>query len=142
MELGTFLEVDQKARLLESISSEVRAKRARAQQNKQSPTRPASSKWQGSGSRTKSSKNRSGHTTTQGTPSQESNARTGACYHCGHKGHLQKDCWRMNGLCLRCGESGHSVRDCPKSQATAPTGPASSSGAFTAKGHRQGHYER
>ncbi|GAV81527.1 zf-CCHC domain-containing protein [Cephalotus follicularis] len=103
MELGTFSEVAQKARLLESISSKDRAERAQAQQNKQSPPRPASSKWQGSGSPTKSSKNRSGQTATQGTPSRGSNAGTGACYHCGRKGHLQKDCWRMNGLCLRCG---------------------------------------
>ncbi|GAV75157.1 zf-CCHC domain-containing protein/zf-CCHC_4 domain-containing protein, partial [Cephalotus follicularis] len=65
-----------------------------------------------------------------GLASSRSNPRIGACYHCGRKGHLQKDCWRMNGLCLRCGASGHSVRDCRKSQATAPTGPASSSGAF------------
>ncbi|GAV79370.1 zf-CCHC domain-containing protein [Cephalotus follicularis] len=137
IELGTFLEVAPKARLLESTSSEDRAERARAQQNKQSPTRPASSKWQGSGSLTKSSKNKSGQTATQGTPSQGSNAGTGACYHCGRKGHLQKDCWRMNRLCLRCGEAGHSVRDCPKSQATAPTGPARNSGAAAGPSQRR-----
>ncbi|GAV56908.1 zf-CCHC domain-containing protein/RVP_2 domain-containing protein [Cephalotus follicularis] len=43
----------------------------------------------------------------------------------------------MNGLCLRCGESGHSVRDCPKSQATAPTGPASRSGAAVGPSQRR-----
>ncbi|GAV91168.1 zf-CCHC domain-containing protein/zf-CCHC_4 domain-containing protein, partial [Cephalotus follicularis] len=55
-----------------------------------------------------------------GTPGQGSNAGPGACYHCGRRGHLQKDCWRMNGLCLRCGAPGHSVKDCPKSPSTGP----------------------
>ncbi|GAV85237.1 zf-CCHC domain-containing protein/RVP_2 domain-containing protein [Cephalotus follicularis] len=43
----------------------------------------------------------------------------------------------MNGLCLRCGASGHSVRDCPKSQATSPTGLASSSGAAAGPSQRR-----
>ncbi|GAV82260.1 zf-CCHC domain-containing protein/zf-CCHC_4 domain-containing protein [Cephalotus follicularis] len=71
-----------------------------------------------------------------GTPDQGSNMGTGACYHCGHKGHLQKDCWRMNELCLRCGASGHSAKDCPKSPATAPTGPMSNSDATTRPSQR------
>ncbi|GAV64964.1 zf-CCHC domain-containing protein/RVP_2 domain-containing protein [Cephalotus follicularis] len=137
MELGTFSEVAQKARLLESISSEDRAERARVQQIKQNPTRPASSKWQSSGSPSKSSKNRFGKTATIRTPSQGSNAGTGACYHCGRKGHLQKDCWRFNGWCLRCGAPGHSVKDCPKGPTTAPTGPGSSSGAVVGPSQRK-----
>ncbi|GAV83385.1 zf-CCHC domain-containing protein/RVP_2 domain-containing protein [Cephalotus follicularis] len=91
--------------------------------------RPAASKWESSGSPNKSTKNRFGQTATLGTPSQGSNTGTGTCYHCGRKGHLQKDCWRMNGLCLRCGAAGHLMKDCPKGQATAAIGPASSSGA-------------
>ncbi|GAV63112.1 zf-CCHC domain-containing protein [Cephalotus follicularis] len=57
-----------------------------------------------------------------GTPGQGSNAGTRACYHCGRKGHLQKDCWKKNGLCLRCGTPDHAVKDCPKSP---PAGPMS-----------------
>ncbi|GAV84893.1 zf-CCHC domain-containing protein/zf-CCHC_4 domain-containing protein [Cephalotus follicularis] len=71
-----------------------------------------------------------------GTPDQGSNMGTGACYHYGRKGHLQKDCWRMNGLCLRCGASGHSVKDYPKSPATAPMGPMSNSDAATGPSQR------
>ncbi|GAV87042.1 zf-CCHC domain-containing protein/zf-CCHC_4 domain-containing protein [Cephalotus follicularis] len=126
MELGTFVEVAQKARLLESISSEYRAERARAQQSKQASTqsRPASSKWQGSSSPTKSPRNRSNQSASQG-----SNAKPGACSACGRMGHLQKDCWWKKGLCMRCGESGHMARDCPRGQAAAPTGPPGGSGA-------------
>ncbi|GAV82723.1 zf-CCHC domain-containing protein/zf-CCHC_4 domain-containing protein [Cephalotus follicularis] len=70
-----------------------------------------------------------------GTPGQGSNAGPGACYHCGRKGHLQKDCWRMKRLCLRCGAPGHSVKDCPKSP---PTGPMSNSDAATGPSQRGG----
>ncbi|GAV92888.1 zf-CCHC domain-containing protein/zf-CCHC_4 domain-containing protein [Cephalotus follicularis] len=70
-----------------------------------------------------------------GTPGQGSNAGTGACYHCGRKGHLQKDCWRMNGLCLRCGTPGHTVKDCPKSP---PAVPMSFSNAATGPSQRGG----
>ncbi|GAV83813.1 zf-CCHC domain-containing protein [Cephalotus follicularis] len=67
-----------------------------------------------------------------GTPGQGSNVGTGACYHCGRKGHLQKDCWKKNGLCLRCGTPDHAVKDCPKSP---PAGPMSISNTVT--GHSQ-----
>ncbi|GAV91274.1 zf-CCHC domain-containing protein, partial [Cephalotus follicularis] len=70
-----------------------------------------------------------------GTPGHGSNAGTGACYHCGCKGHLQKDCRRMNELCLRCGAPGHSVKDCPKSP---PTGPMSNSDAAIGPSQRGG----
>ncbi|GAV78116.1 zf-CCHC domain-containing protein/RVP_2 domain-containing protein [Cephalotus follicularis] len=139
MELRTYVEVAQKARLLETISSEDRAEKARARESKQSPTqsRPTSSKWQDGGSPTKSSKNKSQQTASQGTPSQGSNARSGGCFYCGRTGHQQKDYWKFNGWCLRCRAPGHSVKDCPKSSATAPTGPGSSSGAAAGPSQRR-----
>ncbi|GAV78189.1 zf-CCHC domain-containing protein/zf-CCHC_4 domain-containing protein [Cephalotus follicularis] len=70
-----------------------------------------------------------------GTPGEGSNVEPGSCYHCGRKGHLHKDCWRMNGLCLRCGAPGHSVKDCPKSP---PTGTMSNSDAATGPSQRGG----
>ncbi|GAV77460.1 zf-CCHC domain-containing protein/RVP_2 domain-containing protein [Cephalotus follicularis] len=85
----------------------------------------------------KSSKNKSQQTASQGTPNQGGNARSGGCYYCGRTGHQQKDCWRFNGWCLRCGAPGHSVKDCPKSSATAPTGPGSSSGAAVGPSQRK-----
>ncbi|GAV91751.1 zf-CCHC domain-containing protein/RVP_2 domain-containing protein [Cephalotus follicularis] len=139
MELRTFVEVAQKARLLETISSEDQAERARTKESKQSPTqsRPASSKWQDGGSPTKSSKNKSRQTASQGTPSQGSNARSGGCFYYGRTGHQEKDCWKFNGWCLRCGAPGHSVNDCPKSLATVPTGPGSSSGTAAGPSQRR-----
>ncbi|GAV90020.1 zf-CCHC domain-containing protein/RVP_2 domain-containing protein [Cephalotus follicularis] len=139
MELRTYVEVAQKARLLETISIEDRAERARAKESKQSPaqSRPASSKWRDGGSPTKSSKNKSQQTASQGTPSQGSNDRSGVCFYCGRTGHQQKDCWRFNGWCLRCGAPGHSVKDCPKRPATAPTGLGSSSGAAAGPSQRR-----
>ncbi|GAV82541.1 zf-CCHC domain-containing protein/zf-CCHC_4 domain-containing protein [Cephalotus follicularis] len=68
-----------------------------------------------------------------GTPGQGSNAGTGACYHCGRKGNLQKDCWKKNGLCLRCETPDHEVKDCPKSP---PTGPMSISNTATGSPQR------
>ncbi|GAV77086.1 zf-CCHC domain-containing protein [Cephalotus follicularis] len=117
--------------ILEADANDRRIERPRTQ------TRPAPSRWQNSGSPNKSSKNKSGQTATLGTPSQGSNAGTGTCYHCGRRGHLQKDCWRMNGLCLRCGAAGHMMKDCPKGPATAPTGPGSSSGAAAGPSQRK-----
>ncbi|GAV75324.1 zf-CCHC domain-containing protein/RVP_2 domain-containing protein [Cephalotus follicularis] len=139
MELRTYVEVAQKARLLETISSEDRAERARAKESKQSPTqsRLASSKWQDGGSPTKSLKNKSQQIASQGTPSQRSNARSGGCFYCGRTGHQQKDCWKFYGWCLRCGAPGHLVNDCPKSSATAPTGPGSSSGVAVGPSQRR-----
>ncbi|GAV61351.1 zf-CCHC domain-containing protein [Cephalotus follicularis] len=131
MELGTFVEVAQKARLLESISNEDRAERARRQQSKQGPTqfRPASSQWQGSDSLPKSSENQSQQTATQGTPSQGSNVRPGVCFHCGRTGHQVKDCRVKKGLCMKCGASGHLVRDCPEISMEVTAGPTGGSGA-------------
>ncbi|GAV75255.1 zf-CCHC domain-containing protein/RVP_2 domain-containing protein [Cephalotus follicularis] len=139
MELRTYVEVAQKAKLLETISSEDRAERARAKESKQSPaqSRPASSKWRDGGSPTNSSKNKSQQTASQGTPSQGSNARSEICFYCGRTSHQQRDCWRFNGWCLRCGAPGHSVKDCPESSATAPTGPGISSGAAAGPSQRR-----
>ncbi|GAV87631.1 zf-CCHC domain-containing protein/RVP_2 domain-containing protein [Cephalotus follicularis] len=85
----------------------------------------------------KSLKNKSQQTASQGTPSQGSNARSGICFYCGRTGHQQKDYWRFNGWCLRCRAPGHSVKDCPKSSATAPIGPGSSSGAAAGPSQRR-----
>ncbi|GAV66740.1 zf-CCHC domain-containing protein/RVP_2 domain-containing protein [Cephalotus follicularis] len=139
MELRTFVEVAQKARLLETISREDRAERARAQQSRQIPTqsRSASSKWQDGGSPTKPSKNKSQQTASQGTHSQGSNARSRGCYYCGRTGHQQKDCWRFNGWCLRCGAPCHSLKDCPKSSAIVPTRLGSSSGTAAGPSQRK-----
>ncbi|GAV91212.1 zf-CCHC domain-containing protein/RVP_2 domain-containing protein [Cephalotus follicularis] len=142
LQLTSFVDITERARILEADANDRRIEQSRtqlrpAQPQKQNPTRPASSKWQNSGSPNKSTKNRFEQTATLGTPSQRSNTGTGTCYHCGRKGHLQKDCWRMNGLCFRCGAPGHSVRDCPKGQATAPTGPGSSSGAAAGPSQRR-----
>ncbi|GAV62881.1 zf-CCHC domain-containing protein/zf-CCHC_4 domain-containing protein, partial [Cephalotus follicularis] len=131
MELGTFVEVAQKARLLESISSEDRAERARAQQSKQASaqSRPASSKWQGSSSPTKSKRNRSNQYASQG-----SNAKPRACSACGRMGHLQKDCWWKRGLCMRCGESGHMARDCPRGSSSPTKSPRNRSNQSASQG--------
>ncbi|GAV91071.1 zf-CCHC domain-containing protein [Cephalotus follicularis] len=142
LQLTSFVDIAERARILESDANVRRIERSRtqlrpAQPQKQYPTRPASSKWQSSGSPNKSTKNRFEQTARLRTPSQGSNAETGACYHCGRKGHLQKDCWKMNGLCLRCGTDGHLTKDCPKGQATAPTGQASSSGAAAGPSQRR-----
>ncbi|GAV77787.1 zf-CCHC domain-containing protein/RVP_2 domain-containing protein [Cephalotus follicularis] len=131
LQLTSFVDIAERARILEADANDRRTEQSRTQ------SRPASSRWQNSGSPNKSSKNKYGQTATLRTPSQGSYAETGACYHCGRKGHLQKDCWRFNGWCLRCGAPGHSVKDCPKGPTTAPIGPRSSSGAAAGPSQRR-----
>ena len=65
--------------------------------------------------------------------------KSGGCWSCGGKGHLERDCRKKNLKCFQCNQVGHVKKDCPGASTVSVAGPQAQRPVQSVQGsHRAG----
>ncbi|GAV90410.1 hypothetical protein CFOL_v3_33819 [Cephalotus follicularis] len=135
LQLTSFVDIAERARILESDANDRKIERSRTQ------SRPAQSQRQGSnnpaGSTKSGNKNQGDfrrNNFRSRTPNRSGQQNSEGCTFCGRQNHNESECWKKTGKCMRCGSQEHMMRDCPmmRAQAHGQQGGAGVSGSIAA----------